>query len=151
MSDEAAVDAYADIIADLAWAAGFFDGEGSVNIKSQGKTVVLSVHVAQVDRRPLDKLVRCFGGKVYGPYKSNNPRHSDHYQWVLSSHNAYKFLVKVAPYLVNKREEALIGLEYQQFFETNRRPGVKTPDAIWLAREQFKTRLKEARYGRAAR
>ena len=56
---------------ELAWAAGFFDGEGTVHLSAHkgspgGASVHTSVH--QVDRRPLERFQAAVGvGKIYGP------------------------------------------------------------------------------------
>lgn len=60
---------------ELAWAAGFFDGEGSISVSApQHKHSIgraLKIAIAQVDRRPLDRFIRAMGnvGNVKGPYK----------------------------------------------------------------------------------
>jgi len=58
---------------ELAWAAGFFDGEGHISF-TPGKQIAFSV--AQVDRRPLDRFLAAVGlGVVGGPYLlGKNPR-----------------------------------------------------------------------------
>jgi len=58
---------------ELAWASGFYDGEGSIHAEKHsanngGLTSSCSLSVPQSHREPLDRLVRVFGfGKVYGP------------------------------------------------------------------------------------
>lgn len=57
--------------AELAWAAGFFDGEGSssgvVKPNEHGPSVYLRIN--QVDRRPLERFLRAVGlGQINGPY-----------------------------------------------------------------------------------
>lgn len=47
-------------VADVAWAAGFIEGEGSVREKRN-----LSLRVTQVNAEPLEKLQRMFGGTLY--------------------------------------------------------------------------------------
>lgn len=55
---------------DLAWAAGFIDGEGCVGCyylakKSAGKRYArLSIQVSQTRLPPLETLVRLFGGRI---------------------------------------------------------------------------------------
>src|SRR2546428_6769924 len=55
---------------DLAWAAGFFDGEGHVGAARKGeRRLDLYLSISQVDRRVLDRFrsaVAC--GRVVGPY-----------------------------------------------------------------------------------
>jgi hypothetical protein len=61
-----------------AWAAGFFDGEGSVGFVKQGRNRKLLVSIAQVDRQALDRFRAAVVGRgtVYGPYqqKARGPR-----------------------------------------------------------------------------
>jgi hypothetical protein len=70
---------------ELIWAAGFFDGEGTISVRTgkRSKTqTVMNLKVRQNDRRPLDRFQQAVGcGKVYGPYErkagdlSSNPYH----------------------------------------------------------------------------
>ena len=70
----------------LAWAAGFFDGEGSIHsANSKLKKTYPNVGITQVGahgRELLERFQNAVGGigKIYGPYKktiAGNPR----YQW----------------------------------------------------------------------
>src|SRR6266550_2276465 len=45
---------------DIAWAAGFYEGEGTCNFATYSQHVVVN----QVEREPLDRLHRMFGGTV---------------------------------------------------------------------------------------
>jgi hypothetical protein len=52
--------------ADLIWAAGFFDGEGSVNVtrdKRPGRRLALHLDIEQVDERPLRRFAEAVGWK----------------------------------------------------------------------------------------
>ena len=60
---------------ELAWAAGFVDGEGHFGLHLSGRSItarkygVISLNIAQKDRQVLDKFQEIVGlGKVYGPY-----------------------------------------------------------------------------------
>lgn len=70
----------------LAWAAGFFDGEGStLHVKGHrlkgGSCVRLSI--AQVERETLDRFQAAIGGlgKVTGPYKPRATNQRPIYYW----------------------------------------------------------------------
>lgn len=57
----------------LAWAAGFFDGEGHVGLRTRrGRSYEqLQLAITQADRQVLDRFAAAVGpslGKVYGPY-----------------------------------------------------------------------------------
>ena len=96
--------------AECAYAAGFFDGEGWLGRKkrsSSDTTYQLRVHVTQNDRAPLDWLRERFGGSVlWERHAPRNPRH----RWVTSGAPAKEFLAAVLPYLIVKRERALLAL-----------------------------------------
>jgi hypothetical protein len=53
---------------DLAWAAGFFDGEGCFSFTD--RTGYATVAVGQVEREPLERFKAAVDGlgKIYGPY-----------------------------------------------------------------------------------
>ena len=54
---------------EIIWAAGFFDGEGSLHIAKKVNHVRIAL--GQVDPRPLERFQRAVGvGRVYGPYRS---------------------------------------------------------------------------------
>ncbi len=55
---------YVDPELELAWAAGFFDGEGSVSVhrdKRPGRRPVLHLDIEQVDPRPLRRFALAVG------------------------------------------------------------------------------------------
>lgn len=56
---------------DIAWAAGFIEGDGHIgwhDYKNKHGYPVITAD--QVNLEPLHKLHRIFGGKLYGPYKT---------------------------------------------------------------------------------
>jgi hypothetical protein len=67
---------------ELAWAAGFFDGEGCFSYTESGKFAC--VRITQTEKQPLDRFARvvCVG-KVYGPYAfPGDGRHARKPQYV---------------------------------------------------------------------
>lgn len=64
---------------ELYWAAGFLEGEGSFGLCRKQ----MNVCAAQVQREPLERLQRMFGGNIYECSPSGRGK-SRHYQW-----NAY--------------------------------------------------------------
>lgn len=71
---------------ELAWAAGFMDGEGNFRYNDKrkyGKGIPV-VQAAQIQREPLDRLVGVLGGKVYGPY-SYRPEQQPYHTWSLGT------------------------------------------------------------------
>jgi hypothetical protein len=78
---------------ELAWAAGFFDGEGSVRAKwmprrkpTHNPTRGIHAIVGQRDRHVLDRFQAAVGfGKVYGPYFTQTRDGAPMYRWETGS------------------------------------------------------------------
>jgi hypothetical protein len=108
-------------IEEICWAAGFFDGEGSILIVCgiRGKRRLatdqqfwLEVTVANCVLAPLEYLAETFGGKVVSvTRKTENYRQG--YRWRCYSQQAVAFLRAVMPYLKVKQEEAAVGIAFQ--------------------------------------
>ena len=72
---------------DLAWVAGFFEGEGTVYFRyPNGRvTPAMGIAIPQVQREPLDRVALITGlGKTYGPYKRAENRLPIH-QYVIQN------------------------------------------------------------------
>jgi hypothetical protein len=85
----------------LAWAAGFFDGEGctSTRVGGNGKTY-LRVSIGQKDRRALDRFAVTVGGcKVYGPSVRGI------HQIMLGDSDARRVLNLLWPYMSEAKKE----------------------------------------------
>lgn len=73
---------------DIGWAAGFLEGEGSF-ITSVGR-----VQAVQVQRDPLERLVRLFGGRIIveAPWRSHEQAVN---RWYLGSHDAAALMMTI--------------------------------------------------------
>lgn len=60
---------------ELAWAAGFFDGEGNTRLEPSEDRLrsYLRISIGQIDKEPLERFRRAVGGvgRIYGPYKKD--------------------------------------------------------------------------------
>lgn len=115
-------------VADLAWAAGFFDGEGCI-VGSRGRTggayyFTLMVSVGQVDPRPLEHLRGLFGGTVQ-PHRVKTAKVQASSVWTVTGGYARNFLNAVEPYLRVKGERARLALRVspEALYEQPNRPG----------------------------
>lgn len=93
---------------ELAYAAGFFDGEGCIAISMQSRQNgrvyhQLSVTVAQKVVDPLVWLQQRFGGCLK-PY-TNNKTGRRYHRWQVMSAQAAAFLRAIKPYALVKAEE----------------------------------------------
>lgn len=128
---------------DIAWAAGFIDGEGCIAIRKRNgkgdKGYVLSLTATQVDALPLLKLSKIFGGAVGGPYGSQSGRF--YHTWTIVGKRAFDALVFMEPYLTTKSDEAHVGMLFQMLL-----PGVgsgRQSDIFYDQQRAFKKRLED--------
>lgn len=87
------------------YAAGFFDGEGCINVSSCRKTILIRTLVVNTNLTILEMFKERWGGDIYA-----NKKGKDHwkqaYTWRLSYNAAYQFLKDIYPFLVVKEPQA---------------------------------------------
>jgi hypothetical protein len=105
--------------ADRIYAAGFFDGEGSIVITQPSRTTSrLTVHAAQSVAAPLLWLRDRWGGSIRWRPARGRRRASG--QWQLASRAGLAFLIDVRPWLIVKADQADVAV---LFASTRRHPG----------------------------
>lgn len=104
----------------VAWAAGFLEGEGHINVQLRKGKSFIGVSVAQVYRSPLDRMQELFGGKVYGPYGPYSTNKQAYYQWTAYNDEAVSAIDEMLPYLLRKGEQALDKLHTWREYEASK-------------------------------
>lgn len=130
--------------------AGIFDGEGTVYIgrsKNKNDTMVLNLQtkIANTSLNLMKWLVYTFGGSysVSDSKSKTHPTYKTQYCWYPSGkQNRKEFFEGILPYLVIKKEQVLLALEFDSFYGRNGcGPGLKlTPDNP-VYQENLKKRL----------
>ena len=110
--------------AEAAYAAGIFDGEGSLTLTRVhvARWPSPQVAVASNDREVLEWLRSRFGGSV----ASKAPRaatHSISFDWKLTDRRALKFLQVVRPFLVIQRKWVRVDLLLSDYLDCTPRNG----------------------------
>lgn len=91
--------------ADWAWAAGFYEGEGSItySFTNQRQTGMMRMQIGQKDREPLNRwlyVVRC--GKINGPYERDA---RPIYYWQMGQRDEIaRIYHKISPWLSQRRK-----------------------------------------------
>lgn len=85
---------------DIAWAAGFLEGEGT--FLSSGATGAFTVSACQVQYEPLGRLLAIFGGRVK-PYTNNHGR--VYHRWSLHGGEAIGMAFTMFSLLSRKRRD----------------------------------------------
>lgn len=105
-------------VADLAYTAGIIDGEGCIFIRksssrscSAGYQYSLGIHVVNTDKVLVDWLRLNHGGNTY--CNSRTKAGNKVWLWRIHAKQASEFLEAVSPFLLLKRNQAKIGIEFQ--------------------------------------
>lgn len=102
-------------ISDIAWAAGFLEGDGHFGYHKQGKfkrkdgsfgkKYGQPVVVAdQVNPEPLIKLASLFGGAFLGPYKTTR---QPKYRWEMSSNKAAALMMTMWSFMSKVKQDQI--------------------------------------------
>jgi hypothetical protein len=116
---------------ELAWAAGFFDGEGCISCSYVKPSYLqIRLHIAQIDKRVLDRFRKAVGRvgiNIGGPYtrkkQSDGCIRSTYYQLGAHNSNVINIFNLLKPYLcetkVKQGEKAIAKYEAYQASLTN--------------------------------
>ena len=98
-------------IRDLEWAAGFLEGEGHFR-STKGRFGTQQCHATQVQREPLERLLRLFGGVIHGHTKPTTT-HQRSWRWWTTGSRARGVMMTLYSLMSTRRKEqirvALIG------------------------------------------
>ncbi|MFH1473645.1 MAG: hypothetical protein ABIE55_02005 [Candidatus Aenigmatarchaeota archaeon] len=94
--------------------AGIVDGEGHVFITfTRTQNYLCGVDVMNTDKRVLEFFVKYFGGNIL-LRKRAKPNHKDSYRWQCFGSKAAKLCRCILPYLIVKRKQAELLLEFSK-------------------------------------
>lgn len=119
----------------LAWAAGFFDGEGCISLiwKRRAQNThawwLLQVNLTNTDRQSLERFWRSIGqaGRIYA--KKRVPNRRQIYYWVATDRAAERTLRLLRPYVFTKRPVSTLALEARRLGQ--RKPFERIPYGRW--------------------
>ena len=141
----------------IAWAAGFFDGEGCVMVEMSKEArcrhkfrTSLHVTVTQTSLPCLQIYLEHFGGSIVTSNNRtpNGRRWAVQHRWVARNEEALNFLQIVEPYVIVKKEQVKAALKYPLKSPDGVKYGNKTnpiPDDVMQARVAVRALLKDIR------
>lgn len=135
---------------DLAYIAGFFDGEGHIRIQRHSKrcrTMTLQCQISQVTEYPLVWIQERFGGTISGRLIKYAGGLRPIYSWQISSLGAEKFLRAIYPYLQVKQDEADVAILFRETFRPQHVKGghKKMDESVIEFRQECSDKLKSLR------
>jgi len=105
---------------ELAWAAGFFDGEGSIYVvhkkRCKGGTTGkyypntgVELSISQIHPQPLERFLSAVKtGSMSGPYKPKKENHSPYWRWNTAGRpTTYKVVCLLWPFLSTPKREQI--------------------------------------------
>lgn len=112
--------------AELAWLAGFLDGEGCIGIYKHKTNISrghqLRVSVTNTDLPSLLKFKHAFGGGLWEQGRKGSLGNKPCWEWQATGPVAEAALRQLMPYLVTKAPQAHVAIRFRQTFGNNRRP-----------------------------
>lgn len=114
---------------EIAYAAGLFDGEGSISLVRQrvNRSHSPQVSVTSTDLEVLVWLQKRMGGNIVTK-QPRKPAHSVSYDWRLTDRRALIFLQLIRPYLVIERKIRRIDLLLNDYIACTPRNGRYTQE-----------------------
>lgn len=105
---------------ELAWAAGFFDGEGHIRCQKTKRHWELKLDIAQINPEPLFRFKAAVGGGVvYGPYKGKTKNSKPYWRYTATSFCHTEGIVKqLRPFLCSIKQKQ----SAEAFNKWNNRP-----------------------------
>lgn len=130
---------------ELAWAAGFFDGEGCVvyYLQKGGKQagrLQYWLSVSNCDRRGLDEMQDLFGGRVRVARKVDEQRRYACGIWEVTGSQAIEAAKQLAPHSILKREQLELLIEAHERTVGSR--GVRITSRQHRLRQRYSYKIK---------
>ncbi len=110
----------------LAYAAGIIDGEGCIRIgkytepKSGELRYRTQLQVGMTDKKVIEWLKQNLGGNLYIGKTSHNNKKPCYY-WMMSTKKAAILLKVLLPYLIAKKEQALLLIKFAENIQQGKR------------------------------
>lgn len=106
-------------IYELAYIAGLFDGEGCVALhrfrgrknRCDAAKIALTCSITNTDKRAIDFMQSRFKGSVACEDRSRH-NHKNSWKWAIFSRQAAAFLKEILPFLVLKKERAILAIQF---------------------------------------
>ena len=131
------------------YCAGLLDGEGYIGVikSAPGRWPRVRISISMTDPRPLRAFQKRYGGRIHKRI-FNIPNRLDQWQWnkdfgggsyKKANNTTEEMLIDVLPYLIVKRLNALLALEFIRCARSKWADTTRTPDQFVEASKIFNT------------
>lgn len=131
----------------VAYAAGFFDGEGHIRIQKHSRrgSWMLQITAVQATKAPLPLFIELFGGTLSERLKPYRGVLKRLWTWQASSRQAENVLLEMQPYLIDKADEVLLAFEFRSTFRPQYGERSKNPPELEERRKALMIDMQEVR------
>jgi hypothetical protein len=134
----------------ISYAAGFFDGDGCIT--TSGNTG-FRITLSNTDKRVLEFFQNNFGGSINNQHLPQNPKHNIAWKWVQAKRaDVLSTLVLFEPFLISKKEQAQIAIQYLQKYDiemkTNRKISEQERSDFLIAKKKIRSLKTDKHYAR---
>ena len=93
----------------IAWAAGVFEGEGSISVHKSngGRNKYPMLQMSMTDQDVMITFAEIVGGKVNGPYRYKEPHKKPYFKWATYNAEALEVFGRLKPFLHSRRCERM--------------------------------------------
>jgi hypothetical protein len=132
----------------IAYAAGFFDGEGHIRITQHSTrgSYMLQISAIQATPEPIEFLKELFGGTISKRFTIYKGGMKAVFTWQTSSKAAEITLLKMLPYLICKKDEAELALQFRKTFRPQYGERSKNSPELEQQRESMMYGLQKMRH-----
>lgn len=133
---------------DIIWFAGIVDGEASIYIRKQKKpgndVYSLELEISMTDKPTIQKIHDIFEFGSFRPAKRKKQKEHHRQAWKIcySSNMAEAVIRTILPYLITKKEEALLALEFADMKRSREGRGSLSFEEM-MEREWYYEKMKE--------
>lgn len=128
---------------DLAYAAGFLDGEGCFSVNEN--RWVIAIAASNTNKPVIEWLHRMFGGTMHRHYRPRRENHRAIYTWQAVRNDAAEVCAIIVPYLKEKAPQALTLIAIHQTMRRSSLRGNKLKPEIIEERRHLAIICKEAK------
>ena len=99
---------------DYAWLAGFFDGEGCIEMSQRrpGQSFRVTMTIVNTDRCAVDRCYAIAGGHLGGPEKKRRDAWKRTWRWRAYDSDVKRILEHLLPYLTVKKAQAMLAIQF---------------------------------------
>ena len=116
---------------DIIYLAGIIDGEGSFYIGQDAKrerNFNSRIVIVNTDIKLIDWLHKTFGGLVYSRKSIKHPTWKRKYEWIINKSEILNISKAMLPYLIIKKEHAIVMIKFRKTFNKKRGRGIPVDD-----------------------